>query len=858
MYRSPWSAAGETVGNALTQIGSYFLQKQANQGQMAQQQVQEYVSQAELALADANYKWKPGEREAAEAFVTQAKNITRADPLQAAGMWEDLQKRGIKVRTTTPVGAQGSAENAGATTSTLKPYGGNGQIANFFGDVNAGVTQAGQEREQFELDLANLRELKQMGRAQEYNVALKNMERDYGEDMLASEQAFTAEQAQTQLDAAGSAAAREGIVSALNAIGDISDPKNKAAVDNIMAEAKASGLKSWDLVQVQAARQGLGSAAAELGWEDRLQQSAQGKLTTAQMQNTLNLGRQQVVINGQTIQLGEFMREEQEYIAKRRPIEDSLADRATMEETIATAVANGDDKEINNLINILEGGGAVSPDIYAALTNAGITAQTLQENYGDALDSDAWRTKKTALDMTEMSLAETQLFRADKQDAIALASAEGAYADQVAASMSPREIDAALKDPNSSLYRLYNAGLVSDSSLKTMKRNAGFHLALRADEVAAPKIERNMGLLEKLAAVPANPEIAKNSLNATMSELVQLGAISEDQVPGLVSMYEEGWDYGKQVQDEELLGMQSSRRYTAVMRAVQERALNTKAVEGGLEASLPDWDAVREGFNDDLDALQAESDQLGCGSAEFITNAMPEEKQACQNIGAEMAQMRLERREVNRNYLGVLAPAEQEMALADLGDRVYQATQNDPALRGASPEQIEHEATRRLAIRHGIGEDPGPWQEPVAEQPRQGRPGTGTLAGDVGAAGRELGGTIRQQGGEIVGAANAFQDYVLGNPRGAATPAQTPATAPQQGVGPSVGAGTAAKLNAIPEFGQLVEGIASGSINTRAQLAAAEALGAANGLTTTAVLELAQQQAFAANPPGYRTPWSGQ
>jgi len=51
---------------------------------------------------------------------------------------------------------------------------------------------------------------------------------------------------------------------------------------------------------------------------------------------------------------------------------------------------------------------------------------------------------------------------------------------------------------------------------------------------------------------------------------------------------------------------------------------------------------------------------------------------------------------------------------------------------------------------------------PTATRPAN--TGPRTLSGDVSNVRRELGGTIRQQTGEIVGAANRFQNYVLGNP----------------------------------------------------------------------------------------------
>jgi len=651
--------------------------------------------------------------------------------------------------------------------TTPQPY--QGGISGFLGNVNQGVTQATQDRAQFEQEADQLRQLQLMGRQNEYNIGLAKMENTWGKARLEDEQLFSTEQTAQALDVTGSATARDGIIQSLTAIGDVTNPKNKQAVNRIMKRARGMGLEPYDLETVEATAIGLGSGTAALGWQDRLQESMQGKLTTEQLEQNIKLGEQTFTLNGQEVQLGEYMLDEQEYIAGRRHIEDALTDRAAMDEVIARAVANGDDKAINDLLNTLEAGGTVNSGVYEALTSAGITAESLQQQYGGALDSSEWRTKRHSLDMTEMRLAEGQLYNAARLSDVELASAQNAYADQLAKSMTPAEIDEALKNPRSSLSMFKSAGIFAPSDIKSMKRNASVYGILRQDEVLAPKLERAVSSLEMLAAVPQDPAVAENALRSTLSTFVDAGVYSEETAEGIVSAYREAWEYGQQTQDNELAAAEAARAYQVALTSAQMDSLTATAADTGWSEETKELlDATQTAFDSTREDIETQYPQCFTSDGGVFSGG------ECARAYQLVEDNRLQREGAVREVLGALAPQDTLSAMTDVLNTADTNVRSSPEFQGATETAVVTEISRRLVAQ---GFPPLPQkafeeaaaldgQNAPASQPAQ--TGPRTLAGDVSNAATGAVGAVAGAMGSVNRFGNRVEEYVTGRPRQAA------------------------------------------------------------------------------------------
>lgn len=826
MYRSPWSTIGQigqALGQTLLQGTQIFGARQAQQGQNIKAQVGQQVAQMEGYLADANYQWNPDERQAAEDFVTQGKTLLSMDDGAVPASYAEWQQRGINVRT--PAGQQGQA----GMQTTLKPY--EGGVAGFLGDIGQGVTKATQNREQLEQDMDVARQLRISGNEQDFTLKRDGILQKYGMDMAQFENELGMAATQQGLDANASWQRASAFAGQLQGLTSLDDPKNAATAERIIANAKAAGLTAGDLAMVQGEYDALSSGTASLNWQDRLKQS---ELSDQAVQ----LGSQQITLNGQQMELGEFMLSDQEYIANRRGIEDALSDRAAMDEVITAAVANGDDKELDHLMNVLKGGGAVSPEIYQALTGAGITLETLQENYGDAMNSDAFLERKRELDMTEMRLAEDQLFRADTLSEIELASTVNAYGDQISKTMTPAEIDAALSDPKSKLSMFMGSGVLTQSDVTSMKRNAWTQQLVQRQELAAPRIEQNFKMLETLAAVPADDTAAENSLRATLGALVDDGMLTEEQVDGVVSSYKNAWDYGRQTQNNELAASRAQLAYTQALTGAQVSAAMGSATETGWsDDTQSQWDAMMESYAADEDTIMNQGKAAGCFSEDGM---MTSEQGECANIVPELRRVQGERQQAMRGFLDVLAPNEARLATEDISNRVFTAVQNDPAFQGASEAEVEHEALTRLANKYGLGTAPPPLEPappPTAATPAQPR----TLAGDARGAANAVGGALGEQGlmGNLTEGARNLGRYVTGQ----STPTEQPPQKSREGVQitSTTGEGTTANLHQDGDYTALASarsGISPTPLGAREQQALIRRLSTRYGITAQALIAM--------------------
>jgi hypothetical protein len=706
-----------------------------------------------------------------------------------------------------------------------------------------------------------------MGQAQQYNVALKNMDQTYGREMMEQENVYATDTLNTQLNAQDSGATRDQYIADIQQFAGSTDPNDQAMVKQILADAQASGLRPYHLSAVRSAAKGIKSSRAGMDYQAANEALFQGKLTTEQMQLQNDLSRQEIRIGNQTFQLGELQIENERWLAQRRATEATLSDTAAVQNLLGTAYAQGDTGFINERIAILERGDEASPQ-YQALVAAGVTVEGLESKLTTMREDERFRLRERGL---QDALIEEEygniVFRGETNKSTLL--------DTLAKRYTPAELEQKMADSNDPLGRMVETGVLADTDMRAVSRQALLYRDLENEELLAPKVERAWKKLEVYASVPADRAVAENGLRSTLSGLVQAGVMSENEAEGVVTTYRESWDYQGQVQSEELAASVANRTYqqaqaTALVAEVEALNAESSPIANGMtEEQGRYYQTARGTITDTINSLMSEAELGGCGFSPDGLGIDPSGGEACANYAVQVRQERNKLVDLgNTLTLGSVDAATRVRELAD---------------REAAGNATPQERQEFLTYEQAMGEDtiaeilgvPAPGrqnaqptegaQQAAGEQPKQGGGFFNSIwnLGPGGAVTRlqeQLSAPTGQQPAATTGFRGPWSNQ---QPVRGATPQQTPATAPQQStdptaVGSTTGSGTAAKLNAIPEFAQLVGGIADGTLNTRAQLAAAEALGAANGLTTTAVLELAQQQAFAANPPGYRTPWSGQ
>ena len=698
-------AVGQQVGQTLSGLGNIYMQRQASQGQGIKQQVGAQVQQAESYLADPNYKWDDNKRTAMENFVSKGYEFLAMDDATVPSAYQQFmdQTKGGALLPQTAVHL-GSAGRAMKPQTTLTPY--DGGITGLLGDTGQGVSQQTQARAEKEKDLDLARQMSLNGQTQAFTTQRDAILQKYGMSMSELESELGMKATQVQLDAQGSSSAASSINSVLTGLLSTDDPQNKKTAETILKDAQNAGLTSWDLASVNATYESLGSGTASLNYTDRLAESGLSK-------QALALGDIQITQGNQQIKLGDLMYGNEEYLQKRRHVEDGLSDATQFETIFAEAVANGDDKEIDGYMSILEGGGAVSPDLYQAMTNAGLTVERLQEVYGDALSSDAFRAKKNELDMTEMDLAKNQLFRADTLNEVELRSAQLAYGDQVAHMMTPAEIDEALADPRSSLSMLTGAGILTKSDIGSMRTRAGSYAIVRRQEQNAPRIEQKLKLLEMLAAVPANEEAAANSLQSALGELVGYGMLQEDQVAGLVSGFRNQWTTGKATQDAELAATLSNTAYQSVLMNVQKNELMGAAAEGNVASLSDQWDMYTEAFDQQLSVLKAKADSVGCGGDGISMSEA--DKESCKNISAEIGRLGQQQKEATVELVGTLGPDGEATFMQQTIAKIQAKVMVNPKFANASHVDIAR------AVNNGLQRQGLPMLGPAAMEDAEAR-----------------------------------------------------------------------------------------------------------------------------------------
>ena len=854
-YRSPWSFVSEAlggIGGLGMQYGAELQQRNAVQGQQIKGEVGGQVAQMEAALADPNYSWKPAEKQAAQAFVTQGRTLLGMDDAAVPGSYEEWSKRGISVPKT--VIGQGSAGKPMAAKETLTPY--QGGVSGFIGNVNAGVAQAGQEQEQFLEEAGQLRQLQLLGKQNEYNIGIAQMENRWGKQRLEDEQLFTTETNQAALDVHGSATAREGIIQSLTAIGDVTAPKNKQAVERIMKRARSIGLEPWDLETVQATAIGLGSATAAMDFTAKTETLMQGKLTTEQMQQQVGLNEQALKIGDQTFQLGQLQISNEEWLASRRGTEAALADTAAVQNLLGTAYAQGDTGFIQERIDLLESGDESNPQ-YQALVSAGVTPEELEGKLVRLQGDEAFRLREQGM---QDALIEEEysniFFRAETNKAGLL--------DTLAKRYTPKELEQKMADDADPLGRMVDTGMLGDADMRALSRQALLYRDLENEELLAPKVERAWKKLDALAAVPADPTVAENALRSTLGTMVEAGTMTENEAAGLVTTYKNAWDHGQRVQDNDLATSIATRAYNEVqataLRAEVE-ALNSESdpITNGLSEEQARYYTTTRGlYTDVISSIMDDAELNGCGFSPDGLGIDPSGGETCENYALEVRRARDKLLELGDTL--TLGTVDTSRRVVDLAERIGAGQ--------ATPQEEQEFTTYEQALgEDGIASILG--VAPPGQQPAEPTP-EGTTEQEAAPAEPKqggVGGLFNNLWNLGPGGATTRLNETLAAPpatsggqgtqtaRGSATPTTLTTTGP----------GTTANLRADKEFTTLVNGLSEfGDMSAPQQQALAAGIAARSGLTPGTVLQMAQQELTSTmeNPvpaprPSYSAPWRG-
>lgn len=848
-FRSPWSHIGEAL-MGIAGLGQQYVAEQEQQstvqGQQIKTEVGQQVGEMEAALADPNYKWQEPQRAAAEAFVTQGRTLLSMDDSAVPGSYKEWQSRGIRLPST--VIKQGAAGKPMQAQTTLKPY--EGGTAGFIGDINQGVTQATQKQEEYTRDLELGRQIALQNDAQgfqqfmaqlgqKYNVSNAELESDLGM------KAFNA-----QLNAQDSAGLRDQYITDIQQFAGSDDPNDQALVQQIIADAQASGLRPYHLEAVKSATKGIKSTRAGMDYQAANEALFQGTLTTDQMELQNELSRQNIKVGNQTFQLGELQLENERWLTSRRATEATLSDTAAVQNLLGTAYAQGDTGFIQERINILESGDESNPQ-YQALVSAGVTAEELEGKLTTVRENEGFRLRERNL---QDALIEEEyssiFFRGETNKSTLL--------DTLAKRYTPKELEQKMADENDPLGRMVDAGMLADTDMRAVSRQALLYRDLENEELLAPKVERAWKKLEVYAAVPGDRAVAENGLRSTLSGLVEAGVMSQNEAEGVVTTYKQGWDYGAQVQDADLATSIANRTYaeaqaTALKAEVETLNAESDPLTSGLsEEQQRYYQTLRGTYTESISALMDEAELQGCGFSPDGLGVDPSGGEACANYAAQVRQER--NKLVDLGNTLTLGSVDASTRVRDLADRM--------AAGNATPQEEQE----FLTFERAMGEDtvasilgvPVPGTQPTeGKQEDQGAaPAQPDQGGVLGGVARSLwnfgpGGAttqLQEQLSEPTSEGQAAQT----ERRGVTPPwskGQRPSDNPEQGPPPV--------LQSNPEFGRLIEGIKGNKMGTDAQRDTAGLIAQSLGMTTTQVLEYAQSVAWctaskrrATQPPG--------
>jgi hypothetical protein len=625
------------LSSVLQQGLGTIQQAKAQQGQQIKAQVGQQVAQMEAALADPNYKWDPNERRAAEAFVTQGQTLLSADDMAVPASYAEWRQRGIKVPGTKKA-TVGDRVPVTVDQKTLTPYQGNGQFANFIGDINQGVAQATQTQEEYTRDLELGRQLALQNDAQGFERFMTGVQQKYNVSNAQLESDLGMKAFNVQLNAQDSAALRDQYVSDLQQFAGSTDPKDRQMVQQILTDAQSAGLRPYHLSAVQSASQGIQSSRAAMDYQAANQALFQGRLTTEQMELQNDLSRQDIKIGNQTFKLGELQIENERWLRKRRANEAALSDTAAVQNLLGTAYAQGDTGFLQERINILESGDEANPQ-YQALVSAGVTVEGLEDKLTTVRENEAFRLREQGL---QDALIEEEysniVFRGETNKATLL--------DTLAKRYTPAELEQKMADPSDPLGRMVETEVLADADMRAVSRQALLYRDLENEELLAPKVERAWKKLEVYASVPADRAVAENGLRSTLASLVGAGVMTENEAEGVVTTYRESWDYQGQVQSEELAASVANRTYqqaqaTALVAEVEALNAESSPIANGMsEEQQRYYQTARGTITDTISSLMDEAELNGCGFSPDGLGIDPSGGEACANYAVQVRQER--------------------------------------------------------------------------------------------------------------------------------------------------------------------------------------------------------------------------
>lgn len=694
-FQNPFAALGRGLAQVAERAGQFFAdraQKQYTEGVNAIARAQAQLDDIAELERSPDFTATPEEQAAINAIRAQATQVVNAEPTQARELWANAsQNLGVDVKTIAgraarPAGGNANRQQGGATAAragtpdrtvttptdtesfitSLYRRTGRAQIARteqreeevmrLDAELQTAIQRAGidaQTAGQIKVeDLQRAHDLMMLGKETEAQQLLMALDNSYQlqqgsmqalyDDMLANnafERALTLDEQVRQ---------ETRLTDALTAF--TNDPGNPVARGILGSIARDTRLPQWmqtaasDALNVDT---GVAGAAWVARQEQILAEAKAGAdiapLEVERAQQMVDLGKQELVIGGQRIALGqleltgESMRQAQEIF------ENNMFKITSANEYVDNAIALGMPEHIYALVQAKDD---PTHPLYAI-------AQQLT-------DGQIQQAGEMAQDAHNIVGRQNKLLDAQISEALSAIGTDAIVrthqlVSSIASTYEPSEI-MGLATSDQRIKTLMDAGLLTESDLKAAVAQANFRKSLEQDQINGQRVEMAMSQLDTYG----NPEnfltpgdgyeeswnTATAGLRAVLNDLVGMGYMQADQVDGLVSSFQAGWQNGANSYE---MDKALNDAQIAAYRA-QAALNNANATGGGGDGDVPmdeaqiraltamhsaNLDRIREGNpncfdpesgvpmgGDECAAAKAEYDLAGSNFDDFISSVM--------------------------------------------------------------------------------------------------------------------------------------------------------------------------------------------------------------------------------------------
>lgn len=400
----------------------------------------------------------------------------------------------------------------------------------------------------------------------------------------------------------------------------VNDPTQPMEVRQAAAEAlrvmrdsdqlgPSKGLYAESILEAGLARVDEGARQARIA-EQQAAINA-GELSGVELERAeqeVNLLKQQIRIGNQTIRMNDVILQGERQRQAIEAFEHNVSKVTSVTEFIEGAINLGLTGQLLRLreeVIAQQQGGSVHADL-AHLT-AGVDMRALNQAIRMSEDSANLAGRKQELALAEIDAALRDLQLGDVAGRMELVGRVGQ------SGMSEEDIR---NDPN--LQQMVAAGLLTEGDINAMVGRSLIRQQLETETVNGPKINR---LLDRLSTeytskrpAPGQEDAAEAGLRATLQELVELDALSEEEVEGIVDLYRRAWVEGGDMYAAELA---LTRAQGEAFRA-QARASRAAADR---DASGPGFDlnAAKWRFESELEILG--NMYPGCGELPSMSEA---------------------------------------------------------------------------------------------------------------------------------------------------------------------------------------------------------------------------------------------